>query len=185
MSERKSKKKSPARAANGGGSGQPGVGDGSPMDVGLLQQLVKLMAANDLNTVDLRDGGRRVILKRGAVMAMPSAPAPQASYAPASSAATQASPSPASAGGAGDDDTKGLVPIKSPMVGTFYASSKPGEKPFVGVGSPVNEESDVCIIEAMKTFNVHKAGVSGTIAKVLVQDGQTVQFDQALFLVKP
>ena len=71
------------------------------------------------------------------------------------------------------------------MVGTFYAAPKPGEKPFVGVGSTVNEDSDVCIIEAMKTFNNIKAECRGTIARVLVADGQPVEFGTVLFLVKP
>jgi acetyl-CoA carboxylase biotin carboxyl carrier protein len=185
MSERKSKKKPGSRnggnAGNGGGSA---AGAGGPMDVALLQQIVKLMAANDLNTVDLRDGGRRVVLKRGAqVVAMTTGmTAPPQAHAPVTHpSATPALQQPA----ASDDDTKGLIPTKSPMVGTFYAASKPGEKPLVSVGTPVNEDTDVCIIEAMKTFNVHKAGVNGTIARVLVQDGQTVQFDQPLFLVNP
>lgn len=184
MSERKSKKKPGSRNGGNAGNGGSPAGGGGPMDVALLQQIVKLMAANDLNTVDLRDGGRRVVLKRGAqVVAMSTgvAPLPQTQ----SPTSQQASPPSSQSSGASEDDSNGLIPIKSPMVGTFYASSKPGEKPFVSVGTPVNEDSDVCIIEAMKTFNVHKAGLSGTIAKVLVQDGQTVQFDQPLFLVKP
>ncbi|HEX8911292.1 MAG TPA: biotin/lipoyl-containing protein, partial [Humisphaera sp.] len=62
----------------------------------------------------------------------------------------------------------------------------PGAKAFVNVGSPVvKDETDVCILEAMKTFNTMKSSVTGTVAKVLVQDGQTVMFDQPLFLVKP
>ena len=71
------------------------------------------------------------------------------------------------------------------MVGTFYAAPKQGEKPFVSVGTAVNEESDVCIIEAMKVFNVIKAEATGTIAKVLIQDGQPVEHGTVLFLVKP
>ena len=78
-----------------------------------------------------------------------------------------------------------LIPIKSPMVGTFYAAPKQGEKPYVGVGSAVNEETDVCIIEAMKVFNVIKAETSGTIARVMIQDGQPVEHGTVLFLVKP
>ena len=147
------------------------------MDVGLLQQLVKLMAANDLNTVDLRDGAKRVILKRGAVV-----PAPIPGYAPA----PQAYPgfhSPA-APTTGRDEAA-LIPIKSPMVGTFYTKPNPEAKPFVTVGSTVDEESDVCIIEAMKTFNTIKAECHGTIAKVLVTDGQAVDVGKPLFLVKP
>jgi acetyl-CoA carboxylase biotin carboxyl carrier protein len=162
----------------------------SPMDVGLLEQIVKLMSANDLNTVDLRDGGKRVILRRGPVAgpmsyAMPTAAmmAPAASYQPqAPASASQGS----AAGAAAEDDEAGLVPIKSEMVGTFYASPKPGAKPFVNIGSQViKDETDVAILEAMKTFNTMKSSVTGTIAKVLAQDGQSVQFDQPLFLVKP
>lgn len=173
MSEKR-QKKLPRREAPAGSTG--------PMDVGLLEQIIQLMAANDLSAVDLRDGGRRIILKRGQVvptqMMMASAPpAPVAAPMPAAPRAAAAAP-------AADDDAS-FQKILSPMVGTFYSAPKPGEKPYVTVGSVVNDETDVCIIEAMKTFNVHKAGVRGSIAKMLVQDGQTVQFDQPLFLVKP
>jgi acetyl-CoA carboxylase biotin carboxyl carrier protein len=166
---------------------------GSPMDVDLLGQIVKLMSANDLTTVDLRDGAKRVILRRGPAVgpAMQYAMAPAPQMAPAAVPASQPPASAgASAGGTGAppaaDDTAGLVPIKSEMVGTFYASPKPGAKAFVAIGSTVaKDETDVCIIEAMKTFNTMKSDVSGTVAKVLVQDGQSVQFGQALFLVRP
>lgn len=149
----------------------------SPMDLGLLEQIVKLMAANDLNTVEVRDGEKRVVLKRGAAgqPALMTAPTIfQSSAAPAG----PASISPA-------DDTAGLVPIKSPMVGTFYSSPSPDAKPFVVVGSNVDEDTDVCIIEAMKVFNNIKADTRGTITKILVTNGQTVEFGQVLFLVKP
>jgi acetyl-CoA carboxylase biotin carboxyl carrier protein len=162
------------------------------MDVGLLEQMVKLMAANDLNTVDVRDGDRRVILKRGAVVAPPQAGggyAP-AHYAPPPPAHGAASGAPtAGAGGAASSaaaaDDAGLVAIKSPMVGTFYSAASPEAKPFVSVGTVVDEETDVCIIEAMKVFNNIKAETRGTIAKVLITNGQTVEFGQTLFLVKP
>ena len=71
------------------------------------------------------------------------------------------------------------------MVGTFYSAGSPDAKPFVSVGTKVDEETDVCIIEAMKVFNNIKADTRGTIAKVLVQNGETVEFGQTLFLVKP
>jgi acetyl-CoA carboxylase biotin carboxyl carrier protein len=158
------------------------------MDVGLLAELVKLMAANDLNTVEVRDGDKRVVLKRGP--AAPSftygAPMPAPPTAPPVS-----QPQAAASGGAGQgaapapDESAGLVAIKAEMVGTFYSSPKPGEPAFVNVGSTVDDETTVCVIEAMKNFFPVKAGVRGSIAKVLVQNGQTVQFDQALFLVRP
>ena len=150
----------------------------SPMDVGMLEQMVKLMAANDLNTVDVRDGDRRVILKRGA--AYVAAPAPVAAQAAAPAPAPSATPAPAAA-----NPDAGLVPIKSPMVGTFYAAASPDAKPFVSVGSTVDDETDVCVVEAMKVFNNIKAETRGTIAKVVVTNGQTVEFGQVLFLVKP
>ena len=162
---------------------------GSPMDVGLLSQIVELMASADLNTVDVRDGDRRVILKRGAVAGPVQMIAAQPqSHAPA---ARQPAPPPAGGGGAVSAEAQqaaeeaGFTRILSPMVGTFYASPKPGEKPFVGVGSRVGEDTDVCIIEAMKTFNNIKAECNGTIARVLAQDGQPVEFGAVLFLVKP
>ena len=184
MSQRKPGKKtkrteSPAKA--------PRIAAGTgPMDVNLLEQIVQLMSANDLNSVDLRDGERRVVLRRGApVMQYSSAPMMSAPPSAPSGAAASSAPAAPNAPAAAADPDAGLVPIKSPMVGTFYAAPKQGEKPFVAVGKAVNEESDVCIIEAMKVFNVIKAETSGTIAKMMVQDGQPVEHGTVLFLVKP
>jgi acetyl-CoA carboxylase biotin carboxyl carrier protein len=145
---------------------------GSPMDVALLQQIVSLMATNDLNTVDVRDGNRRIILKRGSE---PVAPLPTTAPPPAHPGSPQSPPA----------DDANLKSIPSPMVGTFYTAPSPDAKPFVSVGSPVDEDTDVCIIEAMKVFNNIKAECHGTIAKTLVQNGQPVEFGQTLFLVKP
>ena len=156
------------------------------MSVDLLQQLVKLMATNDLNTVDLRDGDKRVILKRGVpIVASPPpvyAPAPPTSGVATSVATSSPSTSNAPATPA---DEAGTIPIKSPMVGTFYAKPSPEAKAFVKVGSVINEESDVCVIEAMKVFNNIKAELKGTITKIVAQDGKPVEFGQVLFLVKP
>ena len=157
------------------------------MDVALLERMVKLMAANDLNTVDVRDGDKRVILKRGAAFVAPNASS--GGYAFPQMAAPAPAPSPglssaATKEGAADEDA-GLIAIKSPMVGTFYAAPSPDAKPFVSVGSRVDDETDVCVIEAMKVFNNIKAETAGTITKILVTNGQTVEFGQTLFLVKP
>jgi acetyl-CoA carboxylase biotin carboxyl carrier protein len=160
------------------------LGSSSPMDVDLLEQIVKLMTANDLHTVDVRDGEKRVILKRGAVQAISYAPQPTGPTAAAESAPAPGAPPTAATPAAAAED-KTLVPIKSPMVGTFYAAPTPDAKAFVQVGSSVSEETDVCVIEAMKVFNNIKAESRGTIARVLVTNGQTVEFGQVLFLVKP
>ena len=150
------------------------------MDVGLLQQIVQLMSANDLSSVDVRDGDKRIILRRGAeAVVMQSAATP---LPPAARPAT--APSAPAAPAAPADEEASYRAIKSPMVGTFYARPSPDAKPFATVGSTVDEDTDVCVIEAMKVFNNIKAEMRGTIAKILVTDGQTVEFGQTLFLVK-
>ncbi|MGB7156717.1 MAG: acetyl-CoA carboxylase biotin carboxyl carrier protein [Tepidisphaeraceae bacterium] len=185
-----SKKGSAGRGAGKNREKRSAPTSGSPMDVRVLEQIVKLMSANDLSTIEVRDGDRRVILKRGVDFVAPSASsgyyAPPAVSAPSPGLATGA------ATGAGSTtstpavaDDANLPTIKSPMVGTFYSASSPDAKPFVSVGSTVDEETDVCVIEAMKVFNNIKAETRGTIVKVLVTNGQTVEFGQPLFVVKP
>jgi acetyl-CoA carboxylase biotin carboxyl carrier protein len=155
-----------------------------PMDPSLLERIVKLMAANDLNTVDVRDGQRRVILKRGPAVGPVTyaAPAPQAMLPQMTPSLTsggelQATPVP--------ETEAGTVTIVSPMVGTFYSKPSPDAKPFVTVGSKVDEETVVCIVEAMKHYNPVKAEVRGTIARILVSDGEVVDVNKPMFLVKP
>jgi acetyl-CoA carboxylase biotin carboxyl carrier protein len=162
------------------------LGASSPMDVDLLENIIKLMSANDLNTVDVRDGEKRVILKRGTVQSVQTisyAPAPTGIPASAGTSSAPSTPAPTAPSAPLEDKT--LTPIKSPMVGTFYAAATPESKPFVTVGAAVTDDTDVCVIEAMKVFNNIKAETRGTIAKVLVTNGQTVEFGQILFMVKP
>ena len=139
------------------------------------------MRENDLNTVELRDGEKRVIVTRGAPAIAQTMPTAQPWALPASAGSTPTPSAPSTT----STEESNLHPIKSPMVGTFYASSGPDAKPFVSVGSTVDEDTDVCIIEAMKVFNNIKAEVRGTISKILVSNGETVEFGQPLFLVKP
>jgi len=82
-------------------------------------------------------------------------------------------------------DAAGLVAIESPMVGTFYSSPNPDAPAFVSVGSSVSPDTVVCLIEAMKVFNEIKAEVAGTVERVLVNNGDAVEFGQKLFLVRP
>jgi acetyl-CoA carboxylase biotin carboxyl carrier protein len=191
------KKQTSNRPPNGaGGAAAVGRGGNGPMSVELLAEVTRLMKENDLNTVDVRDGDRRIVLKRGApapsfapgATFVHAAPHPQHTAGGAAPAGHSAPPPASSASSSTpslSESEVGLVPIKSPMVGTFYSSPSPDAKAFVAVGSVVDEDSDVCIIEAMKVFNNIKAETRGTIAKVLVNNGQTVEFGQPLFLVKP
>ena len=116
--------------------------------------------------------------------APPAAPAP---VAPAAPAPTPAAPAPAAAPASEPSpaDTSNLEQITSPMVGTFYSAAKPESPAFANVGDTVTADTTVCIVEAMKIFNEIKAEQSGVIEKVLVSNGDSVEFGQALFLVRP
>jgi acetyl-CoA carboxylase biotin carboxyl carrier protein len=105
--------------------------------------------------------------------------------APAAAAPAAAPPAAAAEPAAAANEDDGLVAIESPMVGTFYAKASPEKPAFINVGDAVGDGTTVCLIEAMKIFNEIKAGRSGTIAKILVQNGEAVEFGQPLFLVKP
>lgn len=157
------------------------------IDIRKLKELVRLMVDNDLTELDLRDSEEQVTMRRSHPQAMPTILAPQpVMQAPMVAAAAPSAPvSNASAGAAPGSDEAGLVRIESPMVGTFYAQSNPDSPPFVSIGAAVSADKTVCIIEAMKIFNEIKAECSGTIAKVLVKNGEPVEFGQPLFLVKP
>jgi len=159
------------------------------IDLKILKQLVKMMADNDLTELDIQDEGERVKLRRG-----PKGPEVQyvtPNAAPGVTPAATPPTTPAPTAGSGGDETPsspaddGLVPIESPMVGTFYRAASPDADPFISEGDSINEESVVCILEAMKVFNEIKAEMNGTIAKVLVENGQAVEFGQPLFMVKP
>jgi acetyl-CoA carboxylase biotin carboxyl carrier protein len=83
------------------------------------------------------------------------------------------------------DATEGLIEVKSPMVGTFYAAPAPDADPYVGVGQRVGVGTVLCIIEAMKLMNELESEVSGTVAKILVDNAQPVEYGQVLFLIDP
>ena len=99
-------------------------------------------------------------------------------------AAAPGPPAPESvAPGAAEAGSKGIVPIKSPMVGTFYSAPDPESPPFVKVGDHVGPETTVCIVEAMKVFNQIPAEVAGRVIAVLAENGAPVEFGQPLFKV--
>lgn len=163
------------------------------IDIRKLKELVRLMVENDLTELNLQDQAETVTVKRGmgmvagggVVMGPPVVhTAPAVSAAPA--AASAATPAAAAGGGGGGGASEaGLVAITSPMVGTFYASANPESPPFVTAGKAVTPDTTVCLVEAMKVFNEIKAETTGVIERVLVQSGQSVEYGQKLFLVRP
>ena len=152
----------------------------TPFDLDRLQQLVEMMEKHGLSEVSLRRGDEQWRLRRGAREVVQAAPPPMP-FIPAAPQATHAASAPAAA----PAEASGLIDIKSPTVGTFYASPSPGEPAFVTVGSVVTPETIVCLLEAMKVFNQIPAEVSGTITAILVKSGDAIEFGQPLFRVRP
>jgi acetyl-CoA carboxylase biotin carboxyl carrier protein len=153
------------------------------MDLRKLKTLIDLVAESDIAELEVTEGESkvRIVKSSGApqsqvVMMQPHPGAPQNYAGPV--AAPQAAAAPIAA----PAEPEGHV-VKSPMVGTFYRSSAPGNPPFVEVGSTVKEGDTLCIIEAMKLLNEIDADASGVIKQVLVENGQPVEFGQPLFVI--
>jgi acetyl-CoA carboxylase biotin carboxyl carrier protein len=154
------------------------------MDLRKLKTLIDLVAESDIAELEVTEGESKVrIVKSGGlaqnqvVMMPPQAPT---HYAPAG--AQFAAPVAAPAAAPVAAEPTGHV-VKSPMVGTFYRASAPGNPAFVEVGAVVKEGDTLCIIEAMKLLNEIDADKSGTITQILVENGQPVEFGQPLFVI--
>ncbi|OGB03254.1 MAG: acetyl-CoA carboxylase, biotin carboxyl carrier protein [Burkholderiales bacterium RIFCSPLOWO2_12_FULL_64_99] len=150
------------------------------MDLRKLKTLIDLVSESNVSELEITEADGKVrIVKAGAapVVMMQAAPqaAPVAAPAPAAEAAPAAAPVPAV-------ETGHIV--TSPMVGTFYRASSPGAKSFAEVGDVVKEGQPVCIIEAMKIMNEIEADKDGTITKILVENGQPVEYGQPLFVIE-
>ena len=152
------------------------------MDLNELKDLISLLEDSGLSELEIEEEGRRIRLTKqhGAVVSMG---APPVYAAPVAMPAADAAPAPAAAPTTPADE--GLVTIDSPMVGTFYGSPAPGEPLFVQPGDRVTADQTVCIVEAMKIMNEVAAKVAGTIERVLVENGEPVEFGQPLFAVRP
>lgn len=151
------------------------------MDIKKIKELIDLMKENDLVELEIVDDDFKVHLKRpGAEMPiMHAAPiTPFAATAPAASAGTPSVP-------AAPAEEAGLLKITSPIVGTFYQASSPDSEPYVKVGSKVNTDTVVCVVEAMKVMNEIKAETAGTIVECCCKDGQAIEYGQVLFKVRP
>ncbi len=167
--------------------GEP-TGKPSPFDVKTIKYLVRLMGRHDLTEIDLREGELRIRLRRGPTGAStnePPASIPIIIPTPAVQTNAVASPAPAAAPAKAESSAKPLTDIKSPTPGTFFTAPSPEADPFVQVGSRVQPDTVVCIIEAMKVFNEITADCSGTIVAIQAENGQPVEYGQVLFKVDP
>ena len=148
------------------------------MDPRNLKKIVEIMNENDLAEVEIEEEGKRLRVRKRETPVPALAAPPPAAPGPA---APDGEPADASADASA---TAGLHTIKAPMVGTFYRAPSPDQEPYVDVGMHVNAETVVCILEAMKVMNEIKAECSGEVVKICVQNGEAVEYDQDLIVVK-
>ena len=152
------------------------------MDLRKLKKLIDLVQESGIAELEITEGEEKVRIARGgAVSVTPLAAGAAAAAAPAGIVAPPA-PAPATAAAAPEAAPEGHI-VKSPMVGTFYRSPSPEAKPFVEVGATVKAGETICVLEAMKLMNEIEADASGTIKAILVENGQPVEYGQALFII--
>ncbi|MBV5344217.1 MAG: acetyl-CoA carboxylase biotin carboxyl carrier protein [Rhodoferax sp.] len=151
------------------------------MDLRKLKTLIDLVSDSNVSELEITEAEGKVrIVKGGGAMVHTYAPAPVVAMAPV----PVASAAPASPAAAAVEELPSGHSVKSPMVGTFYRSASPGAKSFVEIGSVVKEGDTICIIEAMKILNEIEADKAGTVTQVLCENGQAVEYGQALFVIE-
>jgi acetyl-CoA carboxylase biotin carboxyl carrier protein len=152
------------------------------IDRGLIRDLARLLNENGLSEIEIEREGLKVRIARQATAAAAAVPAPLAAQQPARPAA-QPPPEP-TAGAGGTDFTTHPGCVKSPMVGTAYRAPEPGAPPFIEIGTRVSQGQTLLIIEAMKTMNHIPAPRSGTVAHILFENGQPVEFGEPLVVIE-
>ena len=152
------------------------------MDIRKIKKLIEMLETSGIAELEITEGEESVRISRyGQTPPMPAMPYPPQAYnlavpAPAAAPAAEAAP-------AGKPAPDGKI-IRSPMVGTFYNAPAPDADPFVKLGDDIKAGDTVCIIEAMKMFNRIEADFGGKIVEILVENGQPVEYDEPLFVVK-
>ena len=152
------------------------------MDLRKLKKLIDLVQESGIAELEITEGEEKVKIVKGGVLSV-SAVAPM-SPQPAPELRAPAAPVPAAAAAPAEAPAgqEGHV-VKAPMVGTFYRTPSPDAKPFVEVGQAVKEGDTICIIEAMKLMNEIEADAGGVVKAILVENGQPVEYGQALFIL--
>ena len=152
------------------------------MDIRKVKKLIELLEQSNINELEINEGDESVRISRGGT-AVTYAAAPAPAPAPVAAAPVAAAPAEAAEAAAPASEEPAGHAVKSPMVGTFYASPAPGSPAFVSVGQKVAAGDVICIIEAMKMMNHIEADKTGILKSFLVQDGEPVEFDQTLITI--
>jgi len=144
------------------------------MDIRKIKKLIEIIEESGIAELEVKEGEESIRISRYSAAPVAYAPAPQpaAAAAPVIAAAAPA-----------EDKMTGHI-VKSPMVGTFYRAATPGAKVFTDIGQSVQVGDTLCIIEAMKILNQIEADKSGTVTKILVENGQPVEYGQPLFIIE-
>ena len=155
------------------------------MDLRKLKTLIDLVAESEISELEITEGDGKVKIvksKPQAETATMYSPMAMPQMYPGAVAAPQAAAAPAAEAEAAPAQEEGYV-VKAPMVGTFYRAPSPNSPAFVDVGKSVSEGDTLCIIEAMKLLNEIESDVSGVVKKILVENGEPVEFGQPLFII--
>lgn len=150
------------------------------MDIRKVKKLIELIEESGIAEIEISEGEESVRISRYPKPGAYAAPAPQYAPAPVAAPVAAAAAPVAAAPVANKNDHT----VTAPMVGTFYASSTPGAKAFVDIGSEVNVGDTLCIIEAMKMMNQIESDKAGRVTAVLAKNGEPVEFGQALFIIE-
>jgi acetyl-CoA carboxylase biotin carboxyl carrier protein len=162
------------------------------MDIRKIKKLIELLEESGLTELEIVEGEESVRLSRGSMAGFapmqPGVPAHVHAAAWSAPGASMTADGPAAHRGSDAVAAENAVPegelVRAPMVGTYYASPSPDAEPFVALGQRITEGETMCIIEAMKMFNQIEAETSGTVVAILVENGQPVEFDQPLFVIR-
>ncbi|HTC22004.1 MAG TPA: acetyl-CoA carboxylase biotin carboxyl carrier protein [bacterium] len=151
----------------------------------IVQDVIALMTDADISELSFEQGDIKVHLRRGPGMPFATGMAPTVAAVPIVATSAASSPAVAPSAGAPTVAAENGATLNSPMVGTFYRASSPDAKPFIEEGEKIAVGQVYCIIEAMKLMNEVKSEVAGKVVKILVQNGQAVEFNQPLIVVDP
>ncbi len=149
------------------------------MNLKEIKEMINLMNENNLTELEVERDGLKIRLKKGRGVEVEGVEGVEEVAPPL----PQKAP-PAEERVGVKREAANIIEIKAPMVGTFYRAPSPDAEPFVEVGSKIEEDQVICIIEAMKLMNEIKSGVKGKVLEVLVENGEAVEFDQPLFRVE-
>ena len=157
------------------------------IDLDQIKNLLEIVGSTEVTELTIESGEEKITIKKEKTLVTSTIELPMASTRVAAPQEQQHSTPAAAPVKQAEEESngKGLVPITSPMVGTFYRASSPTATPFVSIGDVISPGQTVCIIEAMKLMNDMPAEVSGRIVKVCVENGTTVEYGQPLFMVNP